>query len=145
MIKAFDGNNDFLSNFYPCKITFEGMTYLNSEAAFQAAKTLDMDERLKFTNLNPSEAKKRGRRVELRPDWEEVKETIILEILRDKFGPHNQVMMHRLLMTKDEELIEGNCWHDNYWGSCSCSKCKDKGKNRLGILLMQVREEMAKY
>lgn len=145
MIKAFDGNNDFLSNFYPCKITFEGMTYLNSEAAFQAAKTLDMDERLKFTNLNPSEAKKRGRRVELRPDWEEVKETIMLEILRDKFGPHNQVMMNRLLMTKDEELIEGNCWHDNYWGSCNCSKCKDKGKNRLGILLMQVREEMAKY
>ena len=44
--------------------------------------------------------------------------------------------------TGDAELIEGNTWHDNYWGVCSCSKCNGRGKNRLGKLLMKVREEL---
>lgn len=49
----------------------------------------------------------------------------------------------KLLLTQDEDLIEGNWWHDNIWGDCSCPKCKDiPGKNRLGILLMEIRSQL---
>jgi predicted NAD-dependent protein-ADP-ribosyltransferase YbiA (DUF1768 family) len=48
-----------------------------------------------------------------------------------------------LLATGNEELIEGNTWHDNTWGDCSCDACKDiEGKNMLGKLLMKVRDEL---
>ena len=42
-------------------------------------------------------------------------------------------------------LIEGNTWHDNYWGDCSCNRCKSKsGENMLGILLMELRDKLNK-
>jgi len=46
----------------------------------------------------------------------------------------------RLKNTEGYELIEGNFWHDCYWGNCSCEKCKNiEGQNVLGRLLMKVR------
>ena len=57
----------FLSNFYPHELKFHGMTFLNSEAAFQAMKTQDIAEQLRFTLLTPQEAKRLGRRINLRP------------------------------------------------------------------------------
>ena len=72
-IKSFRDKHYFLSNFYPSPVKYEGITYQNSEAAFQAAKCVDPADRIKFANLNPSEAKRLGRRVKLRKDWEDVK------------------------------------------------------------------------
>ena len=46
-----------------------------------------------------------------------------------------------LLATGGEELIEGNWWHDNFFGVCTCGPCDGKGKNNLGKILMRVREE----
>ena len=63
------------------------------------------------------------------------------EILIAKF--HNTPLMQRLLNTKDAYLIEGNQWHDNFWGICiksDCPKCQDSiGHNNLGLLLMELR------
>lgn len=135
MISSFKGEYEFLSNFYPLRIVYNGIAYASVEAAFQAQKTLNKEERLKFTYLTPSEAKKAGRRVTLRPDWEYVKLMIMEDLIRIKFS--NSILREKLLMTEDSELIEGNYWNDYYWGVCN-----GRGLNYLGIILMNIREEI---
>lgn len=79
-ISEFRGEYYFLSNFYSAPVTYNGMCFENNEAAFQAAKC---PERMtEFCRLNPSEAKRLGRRVKLRGDWEAVKDTVMYEICK---------------------------------------------------------------
>lgn len=104
----------FLSNFYPCKVTYDGITYQNTEAAFQAQKCTSLEERKKFADLNATESKKLGRAVPLRKDWEAVKVSHMREILRCKFT-QNEDLMEKLLQTKDAYLEEGNTWGDKTW------------------------------
>ena len=139
MINCFDGKWAFLSNFYWNEIEFEGITYPTNEHFFQAMKTLDTGERQKIANcLTPGQAKRMGRQVVLRPDWEEVKEDIMLLGLCLKFA--DEQLADWLVETGDEPLEEGTTWHDNEWGNCSCPKCRNiEGKNKLGKLLMKVR------
>jgi len=134
-IDKFEGEFRWLSNFWHCDVTWEGATYKSSEAAYQAAKTLDPVERYKFEPVTAGLSKKMGRKVNLRPDWEEVKDSIIEDILRCKFD-QNPGLKNNLLATGNKELIEGNWWGDVYWGVC-----KGKGENKLGKLLMKLREE----
>lgn len=64
------------------------------------------------------------------------------EVLRAKFK--DTALQNLLRKTKGFKLIEGNLWHDNHWGSCTCKKrrvCQLPGKNILGILLMKIRDE----
>lgn len=141
MIDKFDGGYFFLSNFYECEVVYDGITYKNSEAAFQAQKCADPIKRGQFANLNPSEAKRLGRKVELREDWESIKNEVMYAVCYAKFS-QNPDLKERLLETCGDYLEEGNYWHDNYWGVCSCDKCKDKvRKNQLGSILMQLRLE----
>ena len=140
MIDNFAGEYDFLSNFYNVAFQFDGSTFHNSEAAFQAAKTFDGSARKLMTKMNPSEAKKLGRNVTLRKDWEEIKDRVMFNVCFAKFS-QNPDLKRRLLATGTEELIEGNRWHDNYWGDCKCPKCADiEGRNQLGKTLMQLRD-----
>ena len=140
MINIFDGTYAFLSNFYECDVTYNGLTYKNSEAAFHAQKTLDEFERKQFTTLNPSASKRRGRGVALRSDWELVKTDIMYEVCLAKFS-QNLDLKSKLLATGDEYLEEGTYWHDNCWGNCYCEQCKHiVGENRLGKILMKIRE-----
>ena len=143
MINEFRGKYYFLSNFYEAPVTYNGLTYLNSEAAFHAQKTLDPIQKMAFTKCDPSQAKRNGRRVSLRKDWEDIKEDIMYEICKAKFS-QNKELRTKLLATGNEYLEEGTTgWHDNYWGNCSCEKCKDiEGLNALGKILMRVREEL---
>lgn len=64
-INSFRGKCYFLSNFYEAKVTHDGITYLNNEAAFQACKLKNPSERISFSNLDPSSAKKEGEVLEL--------------------------------------------------------------------------------
>lgn len=107
MIDKFRGNFYYLSNFYNAPITWEGITYKNNESAFQSAKLLDINKRLLFANLNANDAKRKGRRVQLRPDWEKVKTKIMYDICYAKFT-QNQYLKDKLLSTGNEYLIEGN-------------------------------------
>lgn len=142
MINEFRGKYYFLSNFYNAKVEWEGITYLNNESAFQSAKVLDKEVRLKFANLDPSSGKRKGRHVQLRYDWEKVKFNIMYEIVKAKFS-QNQDLKEKLLLTGDEHLEEGNTWHDNLYGNCSCKRCENiKGQNKLGKILEKVREEL---
>ena len=137
VIDRFRGEFDWLSNFFLCQVEFEGMNFSNVEAAFQAAKTLDMEERESFFGLSGGQAKRLGRRVELRSDWEEVKIDIMRQVLKSKFT-QNPELREKLIATGDTELIEGNNWNDRFWGVC-----RGVGKNHLGKLLMEVRAELA--
>lgn len=136
----------FLSNFHPSYVMYEGDIYPTVEHAFQAAKIAERKSRQFFTTLpTPDLAKYHGRRVELRPDWEQIKDKVMLDILRDKFS--RDPNKANLLATGNRPLIEGNNWHDNYWGVCSCERCKRKynhGRNQLGKTLMQIRDELRK-
>lgn len=144
-IDSFSGKYRFLSNFYRCYIEYEGITYPSVEHAYQAAKTLSKNERSRIAAMStPGEAKRAGRQVKLRADWEQVKVAIMLELLRKKFDPDalgayapNETKAAALLATGDAELIEGNTWGDRFWGVCG-----GVGENMLGKLLMQVREEL---
>lgn len=114
MISSFDKEYAFLSNFYICPVEYEGVVYPSAEAAFQAAKTLDPAIREEFSILSPSQAKRKGRHLELRPHWEEIKRNVMLSIVRNKFK-QNKDLAVKLLETDPEYLEEGNTWHDNTW------------------------------
>lgn len=136
MINFFDKEYYFLSNYYPSKITFEGIEYKTVEHAFQAAKSLDNFERYTIAIMpTPGRAKQMGRSVSLRADWEEVKESVMETCLREKFAIPE--LREKLLATGDEELIEGNTWNDRFWGVCN-----GEGENKLGKLLMKIRKEL---
>ena len=127
----------FLSNFFPCEVGFEGRVYPSSEHAFQAAKTFNEEERARISTLRwASEAKKAGRSVTLRADWEVVKVVVMSDILMDKFT-RNRSLGGRLLATGDALLVEGNAWHDHFWGECD-----GRGTNVLGALLMITRDRL---
>lgn len=136
MISSFHGAYRFLSNFYPVTVVLSGRTYPTVEHAFQAAKTFDGNAR-DHIMMAPSAgyAKHLGRLVALRPDWDRVKQRVMLELLRSKFT--NPVLRAQLIETGTHELVEGNTWGDRYWGVCGGT-----GENHLGKLLMQVREEI---
>ena len=142
MIDKFDGEYTFLSNFYDAPVIYNNLLYENNEAAFQAQKTISEKERLRFCTLNPSQAKRLGRKIDLRPDWEVVKGQIMYEICLAKFTQNEDLKM-KLLSTDREYLVEGNYWHDNIWGNCTCEKCAHiHGSNWLGIILMEIRERL---
>lgn len=137
-IFSFRDDYDFLSNFYPCRIEYQGIWYQNAEAAFQAQKCINEQDKLAFCGLPAAKAKRQGRQVLLRPDWESVKFELMEEIVRAKFtqNPH---LADRLLATGDRQIIEGNTWGDTCWGVDTRTR---KGDNHLGKILMRVRSEL---
>lgn len=136
-ITKFRGEYEFLSNMYPTLLYVNGELYPSAEHAFQAMKCLDRNDRIAISVCrSPQEAKQAGKLVDLRPDWESVKVNLMHSILSAKFS--NADLAQKLKATGDQELIEGNDWGDNFWGVCDST-----GKNMLGKLLMQVREEIA--
>jgi ribA/ribD-fused uncharacterized protein len=143
-IKGFFDEFRFLSNFHVhsnIKIFIDDLAGGNIvcssiEHAFQASKTLDINERkLIATSESAATSKKLGKKATLRPDWELVKNEIMLNLLKQKFNyPFYKEL---LLMTDEAYLEETNSWHDEYWGICN-----GVGQNWLGKLLMQVREQL---
>lgn len=134
-IASFDREHRFLSNFWPAPVTYEGVTYRTVEHAYQAAKTLNLRDRVTIQHeYNPAQAKRLGRTVQLRTDWNDIRIGVMAELLIQKFT-NNEPLRELLLATGDAELIEGNYWGDTFWGVC-----RGKGENNLGKLLMAVRE-----
>lgn len=141
IIYEFKGEYRFLSNFYPASVALDKHIYKSVEHAYQASKTLDPEQRkyVRESCPKPGDAKRYGRRVTLRPDWEKIKLDVMLELLQQKFcWPP---LREKLLATGDAELREGNDWYDVYWG---VSNLTGKGQNHLGKMLMQVRKELRK-
>lgn len=135
MIDSFFGDHRFLSNFFPARVSFEGITYPTVEHAYQAAKTMDTVIREGIAQLHsPAAAKKIGRLLVLRPDWEQIKIGIMRSLVKQKFAA-DRGLANQLLATLPHELVEGNKWRDTFWGVCN-----GVGENWLGRLLMERRE-----
>lgn len=142
MINNFADEYDFLSNFYvqDIPINVDGIIYYSVEAAFQASKTLDLELRLQIAKCTPGQSKREGRKLLLREDWDIIKNDVMLQCLREKFKITSY--WKKLQDTGGHFLLEGNTWHDNYWGNCNCLGCRNRaGENVLGKLLMKVRHE----
>ena len=141
MINSFVGPCRFLSNFYPSEITYEGITYPTVEHAFQASKTTILSLRVSMSMMpTPDDVKKAGRKLALRVDWEDIKDQVMEDCVRLKFAIPE--LREKLLATGDEELVEGTWWHDQYWGICFCDLHQGQGQNKLGKILMKIREEL---
>lgn len=132
MINKFDREYRWLSNFYPSLVIYDGVVYPTVEHAYQAAKT-HPSQRDPFRHGTPGQAKRLGRQVTLRADWEQVKIAVMRELIQKKFLPHT-VLADKLIATGNAELIEGNTWGDKFWGVCD-----GVGQNMLGKLLMEQR------
>lgn len=135
-IVSFRGEYSFLSNFFNTPVVWEGLVFGSVEAAFQAAKCKNEQDRRRFIGIAPNEAKKLGRHVQLRDDWEEVKVNIMYKLVFQKFA-YNSNLAEKLCKTGGM-LFEGNTWGDSFWGVDT--KCG--GRNVLGHILTDVRETL---
>jgi ribA/ribD-fused uncharacterized protein len=136
MIDSFTNEYRFLSNFFPAEIFYEGILYPTVEHAYQAAKSNDFIERFQISLIPASlagAAKREGRKVQIdERRWNSQKVKIMRDLLRIKFS--HPRLKELLIDTEEEFLVEGNSWGDTFWGVCH-----GKGKNILGLLLMNTR------
>lgn len=132
-IDSFSGIYRFLSNFVDSEVTLDGVVYPTVEHAYQAAKTTP-EHRSKFAGLTSAQAKKLGRTVPLRPDWEEQKLLVMQDLVSMKFLRH-KTLRRWLDLTGNVQITEGNTWGDIFWGVCG-----GVGENHLGMIIMKARE-----
>ena len=115
---------------------------IHSETLFQAMKGQDWESILYvLASKTPGEAKRRGRQIKLREDWEEIKLDVMWCVIQIKFSPGSE-NAQLLLSTGDAELIEGNRWGDNFWGAIFDAEGDLTGENNLGRLLMEWRNQL---
>lgn len=139
IISRFWKEYSFLSNFFLCHVEYEGVIYPSVEHAYQGAKTLDIEQRKLILKCStPGKAKRFGRKFILREDWEDVKVSIMKDLLYSKFS--NKELFSLLENTSDAILVEGNDWGDKFWGVSKNIDGSFYGQNKLGELLMKVRK-----
>lgn len=127
----------YMNNFYKAKMTVYGKIWETVEHAYQAQKTLIPGEINKiWAASSPREARNMGQLVQMRSDWDQVKDQVMKECVLAKFKQHPE-LVKQLLSTNDEDIVEDSPV-DWYWG---CGK-DGTGKNMLGKTLMQVRKEL---
>lgn len=140
-IKEFRYNYYFLSNFSYDSLIYKNIKFKNSEQAYQWEKAETDNDKLLILNCKTAkEAKQIGHQIKCNiVEWDTNKINVMKNILLAKFSQEN--LKQKLINTGKAKLIEGNYWHDQYWGSCYCYKCKNKeGCNHLGQLLMDIRD-----
>lgn len=101
---------------------YEGLHYLSTEAAYQAAKTEDPELRKQFCHLSAKDAKKLGRQIPIRPGWDEMKNDVMRAVIKLKFAPGSKMAL-LLLATGDAYLEEGN-----WWGTSGLAPTKASGR-----------------
>lgn len=134
-ITSFTGKYEFLSNSYNSSFMFDGLPYFNAEAAFQAQKTTDQVIRLRFTDMMAYEAKRKGKSIQIRPGWKNIMDDVMYRVCKAKFTESE--LADKLRSTNGCELVYGNDCNDYYWGCCN-----GVGRNKLGRILMRIREEI---
>lgn len=137
MINHFRKEYSWLSNFQKVKITHKGITYPSVENFYVAMKTNDTKIREDISKMTPSEAKLKGRKLDLRKDWEKVKIDVMTWGLCEKFK--QEPFKTKLLNTGDENIVEGNYFGDTFWG-VDLKQNPNVGENYLGRILMNIRK-----
>lgn len=142
VINKFRGNYNFLSNMYSCDVIWNNHLFPSVENAYQALKWGSGEYFEKCKNISAVEAKKLGKFARLSEDWYDMNKYFMYCLVYDKFT-RNPELREKLIATGDAIIVEGNTWHDNFWGDCKCTKCQNKiGQNHLGKILMRVRDEI---
>lgn len=136
----FKDEYEFLSNFYPAVVNMYGHNYPTVEHAYQAMKTDDEAVQEIIRNLeHAGQAKKYGQKLVAREGWQDMKVVAMRMLLRQKFNDFDLGMK---LIEVEEEIIEHNWWHDNFWGHCLCEACGEiEHKNNLGKLLTEIKDK----
>jgi predicted NAD-dependent protein-ADP-ribosyltransferase YbiA (DUF1768 family) len=111
-VASFSGNYRFLSNFWPAKVVFDGVEYPSVENAYQAANTLNLEDRVFFQTATPGQAKRKSHKLVVRTDWVDVKLSIMEDLVEQKFS--DALLLEKLKSTGNRQLVEGNTWHDNF-------------------------------
>lgn len=136
---------NWFSNFEPFDepMYHNGLYYTTVEHFFAAMKTDDTNLREKISKMPyPEQAKKFGKKIDLQPNWNKIKKSVMWTALLWKFRKETS-WANKLVATGNWDIVEWNNWHDNYWGNCICEKCIDKkGKNVLGRMLMLIRKKL---
>lgn len=133
-ITVFRGQYAFLSNFFPSVVHLYGIPCPTVEHAYQAAKAKRQADAMQIiAAATPGIAKRYGRRVPLRADWEEIKVGSMHGLVWEKF--QEPLMRSMLLATGAAHLEEGNHWGDRFWGTVN-----GVGENHLGRILMNIRQ-----
>lgn len=135
-ITQFKGDYFFLSNFSASPLAIQGVTFPTVEHYYQAMKSTCYEEYLQIaTASSPGLAKKLGKKIQMRSDWDQIKDSVMRYAVYLKFQEIN--LRRKLIETENKNLIEGNFWNDSYWG---VDLKNNKGLNKLGIILMDARE-----
>lgn len=126
----------FLSNFYKClKFEWLGYEFDNTEAAYMASKSTDRHVHKLFSTLAPNVARNIGQSIIIRPDWNDVRLDVMMNVNRLKY---NDPVLRKLLDdTGNKILVETNTWGDFFWGA----SVDGVGENNLGKILMRIRDE----
>ena len=135
---------NWFSNFIPFEkpMGYQGLLFPTPEHFYQAMKTLDYRDRARCAAASsPASAKKLGQTFQLRADWDEIKLDVMEFALRYKFS--SEIWLKRL-RSESGPFVEWNYWHDNYWGHCTCRKCKGKEHlNHLGLIVSKLKKEVS--
>ena len=144
MINSFKGEYEWLSNFWRILIIYDSIRYASVEHFYQAMKFLERELRILIASQQyPGQAKRKAHELKhlVRPNWKEISLVVMEYGLRCKFGNH--LLAAKLILTHPHYLVEGNKWHDNFFGDCYCQRCVNiKGQNFLGKLTMKLRQEL---
>jgi len=169
-IDSFSGEYRFLSNFYHSPMKIYDIIWPTNEHFFQAMKSFNLpvmqigfnpatianqlnipiEEANTITYHNyvsrldtPGKAKRAGKTATLKTNWDSEKENVMMIGINEKFiqNPHLGKMLTDL--GRDIIFTEGNTWHDNYWGNCTCDRCRHiEGENHLGIIITLQQDRM---
>ena len=150
----FRGPFNFLSNYelFPHPILFKGISIPSVEHGYQMCKTPDDKDRLEISKHPLKGLKRFTKTFEFRSDWDQVKLSIMYSLLILKYSI--PVFRTSLLNTGNAILVEGNTWHDNFWGveiDEEHSMTVDDAipfcsplcpSNHLGRMLMNIRDRI---
>ena len=138
MIGEFQGEYRWLSNFWITPIIIDGKQYRSVEHYFQACKAdNDATHEIIRSQRTPGDAKRFAKTITLRKGWNGMRIDVMRSGLQAKFDQHPD-LQEKLMATYPRELVEGNKWHDTFWG---VDLETQEGQNHLGRLLMEIREE----
>lgn len=136
-IKGFSGRFSFLGNYHTSEVGLDSVVGATVEHVYQAMKSRSPSQRRFIASrLTPNEAKQAGRATEIREDWDDIRVEVMEALVREKFLRHRDLRT-KLLATGNRYLEETNDWGDSFWGVCN-----GEGRNILGQILMNVRDEL---
>ncbi len=133
--------SNWFSNFVPYTVPLldHGIQYRTPEHYYQASKSPFHDDWERIAALDtPGQAKRAGKKLQLRVNWDDVKVLVMMRVLLWRIET-DPIWKGKLMDTGYSRITEWNTWHDLYWGRCTCDKCQESGLNVLGELLMNIR------